>query len=383
MKKTDVALVGCSDYKRELVESSVERAVGLLGGPERIVGSGNSVFLKVNALLPAEPEKATTTHPEVVRAMVLQLKKVTDRITIGDSPGGLYNRAMLKRVYEKNGFAEVADETGAALNYDTSVTQVTLGDARTMKSITAAGAMLEADHLVSISKFKTHLFMNITGAIKNLFGLVPGMTKFTYHSKFNQEERFADLLVDILLVSKTCFHLVDAVQGMDENGPRKGRVKEMGIIAGGSDAFAVETLMMKLVGLEPAVNRPLKAAIDRGLCTGDFEELNVLGDDPGKLTVKDFHLPTKREASAFIPGFAMNRFGQLFSIRPRPDPSLCTGCGKCANICPENAISIVDGTAVIAYRRCIRCYCCHELCEHDALELEKPVMLRIALRLGA
>ena len=372
----------CPSYERGLVQDNVARAFELLGGPGALVREGESVFVKVNGLLPTAPEKAVTTHPEVVRAVVEQIMTVTPRVTIGDSPGGVYNKTMLTRVYEKCGFAAVAEETGARLNFDFSVRQKKVPEAKTMKSFTLCGAMIEADRLVSVSKFKTHLQTNITGAIKNVFGVVPGLTKFNYHSKYTADDDFADLMVDVVLAAEPSFHVIDAVEGMDGNGPRGGDIKKMGIIATGRDAFALDVLMMDLIGIPPGANKPLGAAIKRGLASGEVGELRVLGDGLEALSVEGFRLPVKKDTIARLPSFLTDMAASRLSIRPCPDPAVCTGCRKCAEICPEGAISIVDGAARVDLSKCIRCYCCHELCEHDAIELKRPLLMRLVNRIG-
>jgi uncharacterized protein (DUF362 family)/NAD-dependent dihydropyrimidine dehydrogenase PreA subunit len=376
-RSRDVALLGCESYDRDLVEQRVGRAFELMGGPGAIASTGESVFVKVNALLPSAPEKAVTTHPEVVRAVVLQFKQVTDRIIIGDSPGGPYSPGILKRFYNKCGFAQVAEDTGAELNYDTSVEQVTLPDGKMMKAFTICSAMKNADHLVSVSKFKTHMFMNITAAIKNMFGAVAGMNKFTYHSRFSRPEDFADMLVDVALVSSADFHVVDSVVGMDGDGPSAGNPKPMGFIAAGTDPFTLDLQLMELIGTDPRVNKPLAAAIDRALCLSTTAGLKVLGDDPGALAVQGFQLPAKKDISMRVPGFLMDRFGAMVSLRPRPSPDRCTGCRKCADVCPAKAITMVNSVAKVDTGKCIKCYCCHELCEYDAIDLHRPVMLRL------
>jgi uncharacterized protein (DUF362 family)/NAD-dependent dihydropyrimidine dehydrogenase PreA subunit len=377
LRDGSVALVGCTDYGRGQVEERVAELFDLLGGPQAVAGSGQSVFLKINALLPSDPERGVTTNPEVVRAVVRQFQKVTGKVIIGDSPGGLYNRAMLKRTYRKTGMEQVAEETGATLNYDTSVALVNLPEASTIKTLTLCGAMLEADRLVSISKFKTHVFMNITAAIKNMFGAVPGMTKFAYHSRFSSERDFADLLVDVLLASGCDFHIVDAVVGMEGNGPRQGELKRMGVLAAGGDAFSVDAAMMRVAGLEPGVNLPLAAAVRRGIFSpGDPPAFP--GDPPERLSVSGFRLPDKKNASGRIPEFVTRRFGHMVSLRPEPVAGRCTACRKCADICPADAITLHEGVAVVDNKRCIRCYCCHELCEEDAIELVRPPLMRIA-----
>jgi uncharacterized protein (DUF362 family)/NAD-dependent dihydropyrimidine dehydrogenase PreA subunit len=382
MRRTRVALVGCGSYERGLVESRMEEAFDLIGGPQAIAGGGESVFIKVNGLLPAAPERAVTTHPEVVRAVVRQFQKVTDEVVIGDSPGGLYNNTMLKRLYDRCGYRLVADETGARLNFDTSVRDVRVHEGKTVKSATVCGAMADCHHLVSVSKFKTHLQMNITGAIKNVFGAVPGMTKFSYHARFNSNEEFADLLLDVLLAANPSLHVVDAVDGMDGDGPRQGDVRRMGIIAIGENALAVDTAMMAAIGLPPEVNKPLGRAIARGLFGGSLEEVDLLGDPLETLAVTGFKLPSKKDTTSRVPTFVMDRFGRWLSIRPLPKAGSCTACGKCEQVCPAGAVSIVGGTAIVDGKKCIRCYCCHELCEHDAIELERPALMRVFQRLG-
>ncbi len=377
LEKNETALVRCESYEREEVEERVARAFELAGGPDSVVHDGESVYVKVNALVPTAPEKAVTTHPEVLRAVVGQLQRVTDRVTIGDSPGGPSTRAILKRFYDRTGFSAVAAETGAELDFDTTVTRVGLPEGKMLKSFPICGAAAAADRLVSVSKFKTHMFMNISGAVKNLFGVVPGMNKFTYHSRFSRDLDFADFLVDAALAARPDFHVVDAVAGMDGDGPRVGDPVEMGIIAAGTDPFALDLLMMKLIGHDPRSNRPLAAAIDRGLCPSSADELDVLGEDPAGLAVEGFRLPAKKDVGQRVPGFLMDRFGSMLSLRPKPSRERCTGCRKCAEVCPGNAISMEAGIAVVDMAGCIRCYCCHELCEHDAIDLERPLLMRL------
>jgi uncharacterized Fe-S center protein len=74
----------------------------------------------------------------------------------------------------------------------------------------------------------------------------------------------------------------------------------------------------------------------------------------------------------------MQRFGSMMSLRPRPVEGRCTGCGKCSELCPALAITIEGRLAHVDLKKCLRCYCCHELCEFDAVELDRPLLLRLA-----
>ncbi|MDD5448491.1 MAG: DUF362 domain-containing protein, partial [Actinomycetota bacterium] len=324
MERKNISLVELDSYEPELVRKKVELAINLVGGPSAIVPKGGSVFIKVNALVPSPPEKCVTTHPEIVKALILSLKSVTSEITIGDSPGGLYNRFTLERTYEKCGFARVAGETGARLNFDTRTKTVPVKEGKILKSATLCRPMLEADRLISVPKFKTHMLVNVTGAVKNLFGAVPGKTKYAYHSLSEGEMEFADLLLDVYLGSSPDFHLVDAVEAMDGNGPRHGRIKHMGALLGGFDGLAVDNLLMMLIKTEPEKNLVLKAATARGLVG---KEVDLKGEEIEKLSFSEFELPTKRSANNKLPRFAAKRLARELSLKPTVLTDKCNACG--------------------------------------------------------
>jgi uncharacterized protein (DUF362 family)/NAD-dependent dihydropyrimidine dehydrogenase PreA subunit len=369
----DIALLACDSYDRALVEERVARAFELLGGPEAVVRPGDSVFVKVNLVVPFEPERAVTTHPEVVRAVVRQLKRVTDRVTIGDSPGGPFNRAILKKSYERTGMAGVAGDTGASLNFDTSETRVPVPDAKMMKQLVLCSPVVAADRVVSVSKLKTHVLTGLTGAIKNHYGAVPGMQKFTYHSRYQRADEFADLLTDVALAVNSDLHVVDAVWGMEGNGSVWGVPRRMGMIAAGRDPFAVDCLLGSVLGVRSEVNLPLAAAVRRGIFHGEASRLSVAGDDPGCLRVRGLRLATKRSAINWLPAPLMRRYSSAMHIRPYIEADRCVACGKCVEICPAHAIDLSNGCATVDGSDCIRCYCCHELCEYGGISLERPV----------
>lgn len=372
-----VALASCRDYDRSVVEEKVGLLLELLGGPGSFASEGQSVFIKVNALTALTPDKGVTTHPEVVRAVVKQFRRVTDRVTIGDSPGGPFATAYVKRVYERAGFAEVARETGARLMLDVKARQVKVPAGVALRSITVCSEMDEADCLVSVSKFKTHMFMNVTGAIKNLFGAVPGMNKVGYHSRFPRDRDFADLIVDVMLAASADLNIVDAVVGMDGNGPRAGDLVDMGLLAAGRSAPAVDRLMMEVVGLDADANKPLAAARRRGLAGGRREDILAIGDAVEDVACEGFRLPTRKDLGERVPDFIMTRLGNLTAPRPFPAASRCRACGMCVEVCPADAIAISGGVAIVNPGRCRKCYCCHELCEHDAVDLHRPPLARL------
>jgi uncharacterized protein (DUF362 family) len=372
-----VSLVACGGYGREAVESAVGRACELLGGVEGMVGDARSVFIKSNAVFAALPDSGIVTNPEVVRAVVMEFQKVAEHVTIGDSPGGPFNKAMLKRVYERTGLEDVARDTGAELAFDTRTVDLSFPGGEVIKRLKLCRAMIEAECLVSVAKFKSHRFMNVTGPIKNLYGTVPGTTKLAYHSRFDGEREFADLVVDIHLAAEPDFHVLDAVDVIDGDGSRRGSVRKMGVIAAGANAFALESLVLRLAGLEPSDSKPLQAAIRRGLCPGGADWFEILGDSEDALRFGGFRLPSENLFSEHTLAKISGRMSRYFAATPYPLPGVCTMCAKCVDICPRGAISLGSRAAEVDLRRCIRCFCCDELCESKAISVRRPLLGRI------
>lgn len=380
MDREKVSLVACDGYEREKVQWAVVRLFELLGGVENIALPGRSVFVKSNAVYGVAPDSGIVTNPEVVRAVVREFQKVTPDITIGDSPGGPFNAVMLKRVYEKTGLAKIARDTGVELALDTRSVEVSLPQGKAVKRLTLCRSMLDADCLVSVAKFKSHRYMNVTGPIKNLYGAVPGTAKLAYHSRFPDEREFADLVVDIHLAAAADFHVVDAVDVIDGDGSRNGSIRKMGAVTAGRNAFALESLLMELAGLEPSDSKPLEAAIGRGICGRGMGWVEVIGDSIEELRMPGFHLPSENLFSEHNLAVITGRVSRLFTVTPWPVPGACTRCGKCADLCPRGAITLGKEAAEVDLRKCIRCFCCDELCEFKAIGLKRPLLGRIFSR---
>ena len=180
-----VALAKCTSYSYDddAVQDGVRRSVDLLGGMERFVKPGQQVLLKPNLVRAAPPEQMVCTHPAVVMAVVHLVQEAGGQPTIGESPGGPFVAPWLRAVYRRSGMTEVARQTGAALNWDLSESHVPHPDGRRIKALEVCKFVTDADVVISLPKLKTHGLMELTGAIKNLFGVVPGTIKTAYHAK--------------------------------------------------------------------------------------------------------------------------------------------------------------------------------------------------------
>jgi uncharacterized protein (DUF362 family)/NAD-dependent dihydropyrimidine dehydrogenase PreA subunit len=356
--KAQVSAVRCKDYNDSEVFRRLTECLELIGGIERFVKPGAKVALKPNLLAATEPDQAVTTHPSVVSGLAKIVGQVGGEPFIVDSPGGTvgYNPASLKTLYDATGMMDVAEKTSTRLNYDTSFRIVPHPTGKLVRRFEIIRPILEADVMINLPKFKTHEFTYLTGAVKNLFGVIPGKVKEGYHAKLKNIHNFAEMLIDLLACVKPGLTIVDAIVGMDGDGPLSGRPRELGLLVAGENALSVDILLAKVIGVDPRRIPYIGAAVGRNLCSGDLD-VEILGDALESVRVSDFLMPK-----------TLGKDDNVL-VTPRIILETCIGCGICEENCPERAVRLVRGKASIDQDRCIRCYCCYEMCPNKAVEL--------------
>jgi uncharacterized protein (DUF362 family)/Pyruvate/2-oxoacid:ferredoxin oxidoreductase delta subunit len=372
--KTPVAIVSCPSYDPELLDRAIAQAVELAPLPEI---RGASVLLKPNILSVSSPEDAIATRGEILAAFARLLRsKGASRIVAGESPAWQSSEAGAR----KTGIMAACEAEGVEwLDFSRSV-EVECPQGRRVKRFQLASALREADILVSLPKLKTHRLMRYTGAIKNLFGLVPGTGKSGFHLRFPNPADFGSMLVDLAVAAKSSYSLMDAIVSMEGEGPANGRPVQTGLILASKDPLALDWTAAELIGYDPREIPYLVDAASRGVWVSGPEEIELRG-----LSIKE----ARPEAFELIPASAK---GQFFTdrlpsglrrlvrnaaiARPFFDHDKCVRCGGCVKICPPKALSFVadpkrEKRVAVDYDTCIRCYCCHEVCPEDAIRLEK------------
>jgi uncharacterized protein (DUF362 family)/NAD-dependent dihydropyrimidine dehydrogenase PreA subunit len=378
---TQVYIARCPSYDPQAVEGAFLESIQGLSDARSLVRPGQRVLLKTNLLQAQPPDRGITTHPAVVAAVARWVRKAGATAIIADSPGGLYNQHLLQQLYDVTGMATVARETGALLNYDLGVRQVSCPGARAAPTLDALRVAVEADAIINIPKLKTHGLMQLTGAVKNLFGTVPGVIKGAYHARFPSVERFAAMLIDIVGYYQPILTVMDAVVAMEGDGPSGGDLRDVGVLLTSTDAVAVDVVAAAMVGMAPLGVPTIAAAVRRGLGTGRVEDIQLLGAALDGVRVVGFKQPrTAGQRVRMIPSSVPSWITNALLARPQAGRR-CIACGVCAQNCPVGAITIADKRARTDLKRCIRCYCCHELCPVDAVELHHSVLGRLVNRL--
>ena len=379
--KTNVSIVKCTGYEQARVFDALERAIGLAGGMNAFVKPGERILLKPNLLSAREPERAVTTHPEVVRALVRLVRQAGATPVVGDSPGGAIKG--VDRVWEKTGMKKMAAEEAVELvNFETSGGTEKNVSHSSLKSVFIANAVLEADGIINIPKLKTHNITTFTGAIKNLYGCIPGLRKAEYHKLAPYPDMFARLLAEIylLLKSKIRLNVMDGIVGMEGSGPNMGDIRKLDMLIASADALALDSCITHLLGKKARTIDTLKFLAEKGAGTIDFQNIQISGDNPSEFSLAGFKFPANWYYR-LVPRFLINFLGRNLWMKPAVVAERCVNCMMCVQSCPVKCITAQKGgKPVVDKKRCIICLCCHELCQYNAIELESSALSKIFIR---
>ncbi len=376
---SSVSIVKCKNYDEEKVLSALHQAIELIGGIQAFVskdsrarlGAKPRVLLKPNLLYGKAPEKAVTTHPSVVKGVIQIVREAGGVPFIGDSPsmGGLIRTA------EKAGIKAVADEMECPLVEFNRPVLASKREGKIFKQLEIDQAVLDADVVINIPKWKTHAQMVLTLGVKNLFGCVPGRRKPLWHLKAGESRKaFAQILLDIYKVAQPSLTVVDAVVGMEGNGPGSGDPIPLGLILASNDALSIDLVACDLLGIPRKSIPTNQAAIEDGMTTGSIE---VVGESIEASRISSFELPPPFGVSWNLPGFMRKALKNALTSKPWIDDRLCEDCGRCAEICPPKALKKTEKGLVFDYDECIRCFCCQEVCSSGAISIKPGWALRL------
>jgi uncharacterized protein (DUF362 family)/ferredoxin len=367
-----VAIEKVESYTPALVEAGLLRLLAPLGGMGAFVKPGERVLLKPNMLSAKPPEAAVTTHPAVLKAVVRLVQGAGGIALVGDSPGF----GSLKAVAKRSGMLAVVEECGAELVEFSETREVNLGGV--FKRFEVAAPYLDADRVINLPKLKTHEMMTLTCGVKNLFGILVGAAKPAWHLQAGfDRELFARVVLEIYQIRPPDLTIVDAIIAMEGDGPGNGDPRQVGLLLAGVNPVAIDLIAGEIAGIPKKLLFVERAAEKLGLPGSDREQIEISGADPAALSIPPFRLPPLSDVEFGLPRFLKNRLRKHLTTRPEQISDKCILCGVCVKGCPPGVIRIEGKSLRFDYERCIRCFCCRELCPEAALDVRKGILLRI------
>jgi uncharacterized protein (DUF362 family)/Pyruvate/2-oxoacid:ferredoxin oxidoreductase delta subunit len=366
-----VVVQECESYDLEVVIEKINSGIEILGGWSKFLHEGMTVLIKVNLIGPKVSETAAVTHYEFVRALTKILIGKGCKVWIGDSSGGaIAGIAPTAASFEVSGLAKVAREEGAEIkNFDREGAVKVDKKGEALEDMYLAKPLFEADLIINAPKLKTHTAGIYTGAVKNLFGCVPGLRKAGYHKAAPNPKYFGQILADINEAIVPGLHIMDGIMAMEGEGPTAGEVYAAKKILISTDPLALDTVATKMIGLDIQAIPIYDAARERNLGESSLDNIQVSGDYNSPPKLPGFKLP-KRFGSTKKQNYGvLVKLIDFMRARPRIDRKICKGCNVCVESCPVRAIDKLSKE--INYKACIECMCCHELCMHKAVKLQK------------
>lgn len=378
-----VYLHPCGSYNYSEVKAAVEKIGSeLKGGWKAFIPDGAKVLLKPNLLIAAVPEKAVTTHPSLVRAVAEICRDAgASEVMVGDSPA----LGSTRKVAQKAGVFAEAEQAAAKIAGFTESVRIDTPAEFMHRSFTIAREAVDADLIINLPKFKTHALMVLTLSVKNLYGLFVGKQKMRWHMQSGRDYAFfARLLLELAYSVKPSLSIIDAVEGMEGNGPSSGTPRHLGFIGASEDMLSLDRVCSEIVGIPPDKNHCLRVAREIGFNT-DLAGIEVCGASLESFKTDSF----KPAATMAVEGPPILKpFVSLIekycTIKPFLDKSRCKGCGICMAACPPRAISQAEKNTpvLIDPRKCIRCFCCQELCPEGAIHAGESIGVKLMKLLG-
>lgn len=370
------SLIAIQKIKSEDIQNAVFKTLNLINAHD-MMKIDQTVLLKPNLLGAWPPERAATTHPEVVRSVIRWVKQFKPKkIYLCDSSGtaktGVTENAMkvsgLKTVCEEEGVECMPFEKTERKIYNVS-------SPLELEEITSSKLLEEADIIINLPKIKTHGQCLLTCCIKNMFGTLLLGNKAKTHAMTAKIERFSAALADIYSVSKPNLTVVDGYLCQEGQGPSAGDVVKMDVILAGYDPVALDTTICQITGINPKDVIHLRMAEKKGLGTMNLDNIKILGDSVQQVYRK-FKKPKIRPVSAPLPRWLANYIANVvFRATVKFNPKKCRLCGTCWENCPGKAIipptEMKKGnTPTWIKKNCIMCYCCVELCPYEAVNFK-------------
>ena len=343
MKKEIVAIVKCKSYSQNSVNSAIKKILNLLKFDTK---KYKKVLIKPNVVgLFDKNQEAITTNPSIIRA----LRKIFKNSKVGESSFTNTELAFNKLGYKE--FNPIVFE-------ENKLVKINDNNAKILKHFLLPEIVKKSDLIINVPKLKTHTLTKMTGAIKNLYGCIPGGEKQVFHSKAKGDEKFSELLVDIYQNIKPGLNIIDGVIAMEGEGPTSGNPRKVGLLLASRSAIALDIAASKIMGFNPGEILVIKEAEKR---FGKID-IEILGEKLRNLYFKKPPSYKKKVAKAMLK--------ELVEEKIVCDTGKCSRCGKCFKHCPMKAISM-NPYPVVDVKKCIRCFCCIEICPTNAMHLER------------
>lgn len=321
-KKSLVALAKSDD-----IQANVTRVFDLMGGVQNVIRKGTTVVLKPNAGHAEPPETSVCTNPEVVRAVIREVKKAEPKRIIIAEAAAIGCDTL--ECFKVSGIQAVAEEEGVELidiKRDKDLVKVAVRGFRSnIDTVKLPRFLLEADHLINLPILKAHASMVFSGALKNIKGVVQDKVHMDMH-----KQNLTMAMMDVWSVCRADINIMDAHRAASGYSPHMPVPIETHMILGSKDPVAIDRVACEVTGIDTSAVDYFKVAEETGLGKYSMEDIEVVGD-----SIEDCFM------KMWIP-----YIGDMSTRWPEYDVRCEGGCSSCQALL---AINMEELKAVNAY----------------------------------
>lgn len=382
-----VSIVRCSSYNEDEINWAISKLFEPFGGLANLIKVRTNkeslkILIKPNMLSAKKAESCVITHPAIIQAIAKKCKEINADVYIGDSPP-LVNK-NIDEFWEKTGYKAVAQSTNSNLvsfeKYSSTPIEIVYKSNKINVNIT--NYYFNSDVTINVAKLKTHNLTRLTCAVKNHYGLIPGLLKAQLHLKFPNAEDFGGFVTELVAKVPMSIHIIDAIDAMHGFGPAHGEPIKIGLLLASLDPFLVDMVISEIINCSPLSQPILNYAIDHSLAPRSISEINIVGcDDINKLKVSNFNVPN----TLFIykvPQSLYKILKKLIWAKPAKIESKCKKCKACEKVCSATAVYVDQHSGVrFDTSKCISCFCCVEVCPVAAIKIESSFILNILMKI--
>ncbi len=275
-----VAIVKCSDYSIPAVKAAIAKSFDFFEGADKFIRPGEKVLLKLN-LIAASKVDIATTDARFVEAIIEIVKEQGGIPFVGDSPAF----GSAKGVARSVGILEAAERQQIEIvEFKRNI--------HYQEGAKITRSVKDFDKIINLPKLKAHSQIRFTGATKNLFGFTKGKVKAWQHFTVkNNLEEFCHMILRIYDRVRPTFTLVDAIDIMENEGPRNGTKRHFGVIFSGINCLSIDAVMAQCLGIDVSNAPLLQTAVKYGYEGISFEEIEVKGETIESIKINDFAYP--------------------------------------------------------------------------------------------
>ncbi|HOB10932.1 MAG: DUF362 domain-containing protein [Acetomicrobium sp.] len=372
-----VSVSRCSSYEADEVYNALADALEMIGGWPK-TNMPNELLFKTNLLAPKPPDKAVTTHPSVVRALIKLVRNsgFSGKITVADSPGHLHADKK-EELLKLTGMLDAVKDDGnavATILSDAGFVTLKRPSNVVLKDLSVSKRYYEAPFVVNIAKLKTHVETEITACVKNCFGIADTDTRKKAHLS-TSINRLCNAIIDLYSINPPKINILDGIYAMEGNGPTHGKPRFAGLLMASENALAVDFVAAKAMGYKDPLDIPLiNLAAKRGIGPSSMSDITIIGIDPDNLEIKGF--AKRASSSRMLPTWLRGWAHRWVALSPHLQEVNCIRCGVCVKVCPKSAIKM-NPLPEIDRRICVKCLCCHEMCPTGAMEVRENFIMKL------